>query len=373
MEVRPSGMVAWKVLFESDPAKDCDNSIQNLIRTSGGGYLATGTVAKRVGLGHRPMVMKLSHSGSVQWVKSYILNEWLTYGDAAIELRDGGYIVAGTAGGTLLLGLDPSGNVEWHKNLAASLGSLHATADGGFVACGSTDDGQAQLLKFTSRGDIVWQRSYQNDLGWSCGDFRSMAYSLCLTSDGGYALAGVTWACSMQQSIGWVCKLDQTGQVAWQNGFFFGAPRVIFQTKDGGYLVCDSKNMVKLSAALTIHWQKTFADFTIYSAFQSDEGGFVLSGFFDSSGAGDSRMGILCLDGNGMIGPSCSLVSTGDIEETGSSMIVAASSHIGTLQESLSSSDLKYSPYPRAGDVETLCVFGQMPRRRPDSGQFQWK
>ena len=372
MEVRPSGMVVWEVLFESDPAKECDNWIQDLIRTRDGGYLAVGSVSKRIDLSHRALAMKLDHGGGVQWMKSYAQSDHVLFAaDTVIELRDGEYlVVSGTgAGGVLFFGLDSSGNIVWFKNLAISISSVKATADGGFVAAGSSDDGQAQLLKFDGTGDIVWRRSYQNDPVWNCGDYISWAYLVCPTADGGYALAGSTFGCYMDKAVCWVCTLDQTGQIIRHKGFDFVYPRVLLPTKDGGFLVGDIQRMLKLSPALEVQWQRGYPDIYIYSAFQADDGGFLLSGYMQRLEDTGGRVTMLCLDRKGMIGTSCPWVIDSNIAERESIVSIITSPPIQTLRTSLTARTLKYYAYPRTCDVETLCVFGQMPPRRPVSGR----
>jgi hypothetical protein len=86
--------------------------------------------------------------------------------------------------------------------------AVKATPDGGCIAVGSTKSAgaggaDAWVAKFTSTGTLSWEKTYGGT-----GD--DSAYSVTLTDDGGYIVAGST-ASFGSGGDAWVLKLDSSG------------------------------------------------------------------------------------------------------------------------------------------------------------------
>jgi hypothetical protein len=112
------------------------------------------------------------------------------------------------------------------------------TPDSGYILCGSTQSfGRvgAYVIKTNSTGDTLWTRVY--------GYTASTGYSVSLTSDGGYVIGGVTIWFSGTPDMNLI-KLDSSGNFLWnktcggQNSDFSGNA---VQTSDGGYLMFGTK------------------------------------------------------------------------------------------------------------------------------------
>lgn len=80
-------------------------------------------------------------------------------------------------------------------------------------------------------GNPQWNKTYG-------GTDSDVAYALVQTSDGGYALAGLTYSFGVGQGDFWLVKTDASGNAQW-NKTYGGASNdfadALVQTIDGGY------------------------------------------------------------------------------------------------------------------------------------------
>lgn len=114
--------------------------------------------------------------------------------------------------------------------------SLVETSDGGYAIAGETNSfgagkDDSWLVKIDSNGNMEWNRTYN-------GKGIEYAYSLVETSDGGYALAGETATLVYGSADFWLIKTDDYGNVEW-NQTYGGASNEgaysLVETSDGGY------------------------------------------------------------------------------------------------------------------------------------------
>jgi hypothetical protein len=270
-------------------------------------------------------VLKLDTLGNVQWEK--------TYGGAGGEdtrfiqpTTDGGYVVAGLtdsfgAGNWdyWALKLDASGNVQWQKTYGGASNdrglSIQQTTDGGFVIAGGTysfgaGDWDFWVLKLDTSGNVAWQKTYG-------GTNEDIAFFLKQTSDGGYVVAGHTYSFGAGNYDFWVLKLDASGNVTWQKtygGASADAALSIQQTTDGGFVVTGWTEsfgagsydlwVLKLDASGNVQWQKTYGGTDserAYSIRQTTDGGFIVAGWTGSFGAGGWDSWVLKLDASGTV------------------------------------------------------------------------
>jgi len=125
------------------------------------------------------------------------------------------------------------------------------TADNHYMVVGSTKspDGDVSgktgtdldywLLKIAENGSIAWNKTY----GGSADD---VATSIAQTTDGGYIIAGYSRSDDGDVSGNegfhdyWILKVDANGNKQWDKNFgFLGSDQAfsIFETSDGGYFV----------------------------------------------------------------------------------------------------------------------------------------
>jgi len=119
---------------------------------------------------------------------------------------------------------------------------------------------------------MVWAKTY----GGAGGDF---SYSVQQTSDGGYIVAGLTTSFGASGYDILLIKTDGNGNIIWTKTY-----RGIYE--DGAYYVQ-----------------------------QTSDGGYILTGYTSSFGAGDYGIFLIKTDANGNIG-SCSIVQDASPTET---------------------------------------------------------
>ena len=270
-----------------------------------------------------------SQTPSVIWQKCY----GSYHGDYAYAIHqttDGGFIVVGTVegeGGDIMgyhgnvvvgdigvLKLNGDGSIQWQKTLGGMSSEFGAdvkqTPDGGYIVAGSaaskacdasvTHTGlEYWVVKLSATGNIVWQKSYggsQNEYG----------YSIDMTSDGGYVMAGLTESNDGDITVNhgirdyWVIKIDGKGKLLWQKsigGSGDDEPNAIKATSDGGCIVVGytesndgdvSVNhgkqdawIVKLDQSGSVQWQKSFggSGYDMARSIQlTRDGGYIFAG-----------------------------------------------------------------------------------------------
>lgn len=216
--------------------------------------------------------------------------------------------------------------IEWSRNYGGSdfeeAYDIKQTPDGGYIVVGYTmsidgdvseNKGESDywLLKLNSMGNIEWEKSY----GGSNEDY---AYSVVLTQDGGYLVAGQSF--SNDGDVGenygseftsdiWLIKISGSGELISKKnlgGSFSERFPTIIKTSDGFALISITESsdfdvsnnyggsdywLVKLSEDLEIQWEKSyggslFEGMMAYNppkVIQLEDGGFIISGESESN------------------------------------------------------------------------------------------
>ena len=282
-----------------------------------------------------PTVKKLLGGSMAEWPESIQ------------QTGDGGFIVAGYSNssntGTLtgiinnglndiwILRLDNSGNIIWQKLLGGSghdkAASISLTSDGGYIVAGYSESSNTGtlsgltnnggydywILKLDSNGNILWQK-----LLGGAGDDK--ATSISPTNDGGYIVCGHSYSSNTGTLTGltnngvsdyWILKLDNNGNIIWQN--LFGGSMEDFgwdiheingegvvvagysRSSNTGTLTGLTNNglsdywILKLDNSGNIVWQKLMGgsghDYGL-SVHQTNDGGFAVAGYSQSSNSG---------------------------------------------------------------------------------------
>jgi len=251
---------------------ECANSIIRISDKSG--YLVAGS-SESFGAGEKEMwILKIDNEGAIDWEKAYG-GTGSDAGCTICKLEYGEYIVGGHTSS-----FGPGGQNFW-------------------------------AIKLDKSGDILWEKAYG-------GDDYDMLNSIAPTDDNGFIAAGCTSSYGAGFQDFWIIKLDQTGEIEWQNAY--GGQSTddaysIIQTSDGGYLAAgisysfsagyDSQALVlKLDSAGDVVWEYAYGGLGfdgVNSVIQTDDGDYAIAGFTSSSGTGCSDYWVLKLDKNGAI------------------------------------------------------------------------
>jgi hypothetical protein len=142
------------------------------------------------------------------------------------------------------------------------------------------------------------QVTFQKTYG---GTSLDVGYSLHQTTDGGYIIVGQTWSFGLTSLNVYLIKTDVNGDTLWTKTFDGpgGAGLSVRQSTDGGYIVTGrisnsgAGNMdiylLKTDSTGNLIWAKTFgglSDEQGSDVQQTTDGGFIITGYTSSFGAG---------------------------------------------------------------------------------------
>lgn len=267
----PNGILQWQKTFGSSN-NECGLSVQ---QTTDGGYIIAGYTYPPTAEDMDVYLIKTEPNGNSQWQKIFVGINW-EYSDSVQQTSDGGYIIAGMTASygvaytdVCLIKTDPNGNIQWKKKfggISSDAGhSVQQTSDGGYIIAGSTSSfgagwSDVYLVKTDPNGNKQWQNTFG-------GSDYDMAYSVQQTSDGGYIVSGLAGAINSSPIRGadvYIIKTDPNGNSLWQKTF----------------------------------GESNYTDIA-YSAQQTADGGYVITGYTHSYGAGRSDVYLikLCPDG----------------------------------------------------------------------------
>jgi len=255
-------------------------------------------------------------------------------GKSLIQTSDGGYAIAGFTisfgagqADVYVIKLDANGNLQWTKTIGGKKaegsflihapGDIIQTSDGGYVIAGETYSfgtgssdvySDVYVIKLDANGNLQWTKT----IG---GKYHDLGHSIIQTSDGGYAIAGSTISFGAGWEDVYVVKLDANGNLQWTKTI--GGPvgdwgHSIIQTSDGGYAITGYTEsfgagekdiyVVKLDANGNLQWTKTIGgenDDKGYSLIQTSDGGYAIAGYTSSFGAGRDDIYVVKLDAKG--------------------------------------------------------------------------
>jgi PKD repeat protein len=167
-------------------------SAESLRQTSDGGFILAGSDTPAGGSGTKLLLIRLNADNSVRWQKEFGNNP----GNGAYDVRettDGGFIAAGYTTDSsghrsiYLVRTDGNGNALWEATPASGRTTAEGhgvvqTDDGGFLVAGSS--GGALVVKVDSTGATEWENVYVTEYP------DSTVASLEKTDDGGFLISG---------------------------------------------------------------------------------------------------------------------------------------------------------------------------------------
>jgi hypothetical protein len=151
------------------------------------------------------------------------------------------------------------------------------------------------LVKTDSIGDTLWTRTYG-------GTTMDVGQSVAQTADGGYIVAGATFSYGAGMVDVYLIKTDSVGDTAWTRTYGdsdFDGGESVAQTSDGGYIVTgytesygagmEDAYLIKADSLGDTLWTNTFGgndEDWGYSVTQTADGGYIIAGWTSSYGAG---------------------------------------------------------------------------------------
>jgi hypothetical protein len=285
----------------------------SLVETSDGGYAIIGYTESFGAIEYDFLLVKTDADGYIEWNQTYGGAE-LDFGFSVVEASDGGYVIAGSTGSFgagnqdfWLIKTDGTGNVEWNRTYGGSeyefAYSLVETSDGGYAIAGSS-----LLVKTDASGNMEWNQTYAGSTN-----------SLIVTSDGGYALVGdiiiIPEGCVDPRHIPydcWLVKTDASGNVEWNQTYAeidHDRAWSLVETADGGYAIGGSTSsfgaggydfwLIKTDNYGNVEWNQTYGgaeDDFAHSLVKTPDGGYALTGYTKSFGAGDRDFWLIKTD-----------------------------------------------------------------------------
>ena len=282
----------------------------SVAQTTDGGYIVAGRT-RSFGAGSWDVyLVKTSPLGDTIWTRTYGGSDD-DYGYSVAQTTDGGYIVAGMTNSfgadgsdVFLVKTDAAGDTLWTRTYGESSEdngrSIAQTSDGGYIVAGetgcfATHSNDVYIVKTNAAGDTLWTRTYGGS-DWDYG--RSVAQ----TTDGGYIVTGWTSSFGAGGPDVYVLKLSSSGDTVWTRTYGGSDSDVgssVTQTSDGGYIVTgwtasfgagySDFYLVKTDFEGDTLWTRTYGgsdrDYG-ESVAQTSDGGYIVAGKTESFGAG---------------------------------------------------------------------------------------
>jgi predicted secreted protein len=297
----------------------------NIFQISDGGFIIAGRTTSFGAGGNDVWLVETDSTGNTEWNKTY----GGSLDDAAADMcktTDGGYALAGYTnsfgvGGSdfWLIKTNATGNMQWNKTYGGTDSDqaffVAQTSDGGYAITGNTNSSgaggiDAWLVKTNANGDMQWNRTYGG-----VGNDQSVV--VVQTSDGGYAIAGYTNSFGAGNNDFWLIKTDSTGAMLWNKTY--GGTNIdtafsMVLTSDGGFAISGRTVsfgaggsdiwLVKTDAAGNAQWNKTYGgvgtEYGLHMVYTS-EGGYAIAGYTTSAGAGGADAYLVKTDAAGIM------------------------------------------------------------------------
>jgi len=375
LKLDSNGDIKWQKTYGGCMSDEAHSVRQ----TYEGGYIVAGSTTSYGAGGYDIWVLKLNDWGEVEWQRTYggCGDEFALSVD---DTNEGGFIVAGYtnsfgagADDFWVFKLDGNGDIEWQKtyggNLADYARYIQQTRDGGYIAGGYTESygggrGDIWVLKLDESGNVQWQKTYGD------GD-KEKCRTVQQTYDGGYIVAGGTFTDGAGTASMYVLKLDSNGGIEWQKiygGCNREKCRSIQQTRDGGYIAAgftesygagyDDMWVLKLDESGNVQWQETYGgvgEDSALSVCQTIDGGYAVTGTATSYGVGEDCL-VLKLDRSGIIS-DCNIIAATDADITDAEVEdVNTSVTAGTSEAVIKSVDVL--PQSSSAEATDICFNG---------------
>jgi hypothetical protein len=326
MRTDSNGDTLWTRSY-GGPGDDQGRSVQRL---PGGGYIIGGWTESFDGGYGDFYLIRTDSNGDTLWTRAYG-GERTDYGYCVDQTPDGGYIMGGYASSfgafdadVYLVRTDSNGDTLWTRTYGGAnhdeCQSVRHTLDGGYISAGSTSSFGAggydvYLVKTDANGDTLWTKA----IGGGSAD---RGYSVDLTSDGGYIIAGYTGSFGAGASDIYLVRIDAGGDTLWTRTYGDSASDVAYsvrQVSGGGYIIAGYTDsfgagsrdvyLLRTDALGNVLWTHTFGGIKAdhgRSVETTGDNGYIVAG--DIGHPSTLRADVYLI----RIGPDCSGIRTED-------------------------------------------------------------
>jgi hypothetical protein len=192
---------------------------------------------------------------------------------------------------------------------------VRQTIDDGFILVGQTseaagDDLDAWLIKTDRNGLEEWRRTF----GGARDDW---GYTVQQSTDSGYIFIGSTQLSGAGESDVWLLKTDPHGVIQWERTFGGGQPDYGYfmqEVPGGGYILLGETSsmgmgardayLIRTDGEGNLLWSQTFGDSSDdigYALWQTDDGGYVITGFTDHQNIAQEDLWVFKTDAAGAV------------------------------------------------------------------------
>ena len=270
--------------------------------------------------------IKSTYQPPIEWTKTYGGSK-IDYGNCIEQTSDEGYVFVGAynrnaytpwRGDVYLVKTDSLGEEEWHQTYGVSYNenvgkTIQQTSDDGYIITGYTGytyhiDGY--VIKTDASGNLLWSKTYGGF------DYYDSLLSGWETEDGGYIFTGWSQTYSAGSADVWLIKTDSNGNELWNKsygGSDLDGGSYVQETTDGGFIVVGSTVsfgtngysdlwVIKTDGSGNEQWNKTFGGIDNEEAYcvqQTNDDGYIITGYTASYGAGNGDIWLLKLDESG--------------------------------------------------------------------------
>ncbi|HKR04241.1 MAG TPA: T9SS type A sorting domain-containing protein [Bacteroidia bacterium] len=376
IKTNSNGNTLWTKTF-GGTGSDAGYSVQ---QTTDGGYIIAGGIESFSPPHMDVYLIKTDANGDTLWTKRFGENND-DLGNSVKQTTDGGYIITGWSKSfgsgyyeVYLIKTDVNGNLLWSKiygGFTIDIGSsVQQTADGGYIIAGYTRSFvqayfDVYLIKTDANGNALWTKTFG-------GTVVEKGYSVQQTTDGGYIIAGETWSFGAGGADVYLLRTDANGNSLWAKSFGganddYGYS--VQQTADGGYIVTGYTNsfgagdndvyLIRTDANGDSLWTKTFGgtnDDWGYTVQQTADGGYIITGLTYSFGAVTGNVYLIKTDSSGNSGCNegnpVTIVTTPATIGLNAATIVTSAATVVTTPATIVGS---------GGTVTTLCITTGVP------------
>ena len=191
--------------------------------------------------------------------------------------------------------------------------SVQQISDGGYIIIGYTSSFGAGgwdvwLIKTNADGDTLWTKTFG-------GSDYDQGKSVKQTQDEGYIITGGTSSFGTGNSDVWLIKTNADGDTLWTKTFGgsgYEAGYSVQQASDGGYIITGYTSsfgagdndvwLIKTNASGDTLWTKTYggnSDDYSYSVRQTKDDGYIITGYTQSFGAGVNDIWLIKTNASG--------------------------------------------------------------------------